>query len=68
MTRYLSGILYFLMPFLAYAQEAKDAPMPETINWFGIIIFLVIFVGGTVGFFVLLWRNERKRKQLEKKQ
>lgn len=64
----MARFLAFIFPLLAlnFAYAADDAPLPESINWIGITIFLVIFLGGCVGFFWLLWRNEKKAKQGEK--
>ena len=60
MTRYLSAIFLFLMPFLAYA-DVHDAPPPTEMNVVGIIVFLVLFVGGCVGFFAMVWWNDKKK-------
>ena len=67
MARFLAHILPLLMLSSAYAADIQDAPIPETTNWVGIIIFLLLFVGGSVAFFWLLWRNEKRAKQGAKK-
>ncbi len=59
MARFISRICLFLTSCCAYAQEAKDAAPPETINVLGIIIFAVLFFGMSIGFFVYMWwRNK----------
>ncbi len=40
--------------------------MPESVNWIGIIAFLVIMVGMCVSFFWMIMRNDKKTKQQEK--
>jgi len=51
----------------AYAADVHDAPIPESVNWVGITVFLVIFVGGCLGFIWMVWRNDKKTKQDAKK-
>ena len=63
MARFLAQIFSLLVVSSVCAADVHDAPMPESINWVGIIVFLVILVGGTVGFFWRLWHNDRKSKQ-----
>jgi hypothetical protein len=67
MARFFARILPLLAMSSAYAADVHDAPIPETINWLGISIFLVLFFGGTVAFFWLLWRKEKKTRQDQKK-
>jgi hypothetical protein len=67
MARFLAYILPLLVVSSAYAADVHDAPIPETTNWIGIVAFLVLFIGGCVGFFWLLWRNEKKAKPGAKK-
>ncbi len=62
MARFLAHLLPMLMLTSAYAADIQDAPMPESINWVGIIVFLVIFVGGSVGFIWMIYRNDKKTK------
>jgi protein-S-isoprenylcysteine O-methyltransferase Ste14 len=66
MARFLAHLLPLLMLSSAYAVDVKDAPIPEAINWVGIIIFLVLFVGGSVGFIWMIYRHDKKTKQDEK--
>ncbi len=67
MTRFLAHLLPLLVLSSAYAADVQDAPPPESINWIGITIFLVIFVGGCVAFIWMVWRNDKKTKQGGKK-
>lgn len=67
MARFLAPFLSLLMLTSAYAMDVKDAPIPETINWVGITIFLVIFVGGCLAFIFMVWRHDKKTKQDQKK-
>ena len=63
MVKLLSGIIPLLIFAYSYAQEAKDAPPPETTNMIGIIIFAVIFFGLIIGYFVYMWWGHRKDKK-----
>ncbi len=67
MARFLAHFLPLLMLSSAYAMDVTDAPIPEAINWVGIIIFLVLFVGGSVGFIWMIYRHDKKTKQGENK-
>ncbi len=67
MARFLAPLLPLLMLTSAYAMDVKDAPPPESINWIGIIIFLVLFIGGSVVFIWMVYRHDKKTKQDEKK-
>ena len=67
MARFLAPLLPLLMLTSAYAMDVQDPPIPESINWVGIIIFLVLFIGGSVGFIWMVYRNDKKTKQDEKK-
>ena len=65
MARFLAHLLPLLVLSTAYAMDVKDAPIPESINWVGIIIFLVLFVGGSVGFIWMIYRHDKKTNQGE---
>jgi len=67
MARFLAHILPLLVLGSAYAADVQDAPIPETINWVGIIIFLVLFFGGSVAFIWMVYRHDKKTKQDENK-
>ncbi len=63
MVRLPTFILSLFVLGSAYAADVHDAPMPESVNWIGIIAFLVIMVGMCVGFFWMIMRNDKKTKQ-----
>jgi len=50
---------------VALAQNAPEDSMSGS-NQIGVIAFAVLFFGSCVGFFLMVWRNEKKRKQREK--
>ena len=63
----MSGYLLpvaFLLAASAYAQDEKGAAIPpsDTVSLTWVIVFLVIFIGSIVGFFVYMWWSERKNK------
>ena len=66
MARIFAYFLPLLMLSSAYA-DVQDAPIPDSINWFGIIIFLVLFFGGSIGFIWMVYRHDKKTKQGENK-
>ena len=63
MTRLISGLCSFLVLCSAYAADVKDAPIPETTNVWGIVIFFILFVGMSVGFFVYMWWKSKNKKE-----
>ena len=67
MARFLAHLLPLLVLSSAYAMDVKDAPIPESINWVGITIFLVLFFGGSIVFIWMVYRHDKKTKQDEKK-
>ncbi len=67
MARFLAYLLPLLVLSSVCAADVQDAPVPESVNWIGIIIFLVIFVGGSVGFIWMVFRNDKKTKELQNK-
>ena len=66
MSRFLAHLVPLLMLSSAFAADIQDAPPPESVNWIGIVIFLVIFVGGSVVFIWMVYRNDKKTKQNQK--
>ena len=67
MARFLAHILPLLVLNSAYATDIQDAPIPESVNWIGIIIFLVLMVGGSVWFFWRIMQKDKKAKPDEPK-
>ena len=65
MKKILSAITLFLMSCWAFAatkeMEGASAPV-DTVDMIYVVIFIVIFVGSIIGFFVYLWMNEKKQK------
>ena len=65
MSKFLSAVALYLMsgPLLAAAKEMEAATAPaETVGMIWVILFVVLFIGSIVGFFVYLWHTEKKRK------
>jgi hypothetical protein len=51
---------------MAAATEVHDAPIPDHMNWGGIIGFAVVFFGLSGGFIFLVWKNAQKKKDDDK--
>ena len=66
MARFFAHLLPLLVLSTAYA-DVQDAPIPDTINWVGIIVFLVLFFGGSIAFIWMVYRHDKKTKQGENK-
>lgn len=62
MTRLITFLAPLLMLSAAHAMEVQDAPIPEP-NYFGIFIFLLLFIGGSVWFMWKIMRTDNKNKQ-----
>ena len=63
MTRLIAGLYTLFIAFSAYADEVKDAPIPEHTDVVGITIFLVLFIGLCVGFFGYMWWKHKNGKE-----
>ena len=66
MSKFLSAVALFLMssPLFAALKEADAATAPaETVGMIWVIVFIVIFIGSIIGFFIYLWRSEKSRKE-----
>jgi len=66
MSKFLSAIALFLMSssLLAAAKEMEAATAPaETVGMIWVILFVVLFLGSIIGFFVYLWHTEKNRKR-----
>jgi hypothetical protein len=65
MKKILSAITLFLMSCWAFAatkeMEGASAPV-DTVDMIYVVIFIVVFVGSIIGFFIYLWMNEKKQK------
>ena len=62
MRRPFAGFLPLFLFCSAYAQNAQDPPLPTAPNIIGIAIFLILFVGACVGFFVYALRDDKSKK------
>ena len=65
MSKFLSTVALFLLssPLLAATKEMEAAGAPaETVNIVWVIVFVVLFIGGIIGFFIYLWWRERDQK------
>ena len=65
MSKFLSAVALFLMssPLFAATKEMEAATAPaETVGMIWVIVFVVIFIGSIIGFFIYLWHTEKKRK------
>ena len=65
MSKLLSAVTLFLMSSSLFAatkeMEAANAPA-QTVDMIWVIVFIVIFIGSIVGFFVYLWHTEKNKK------
>ena len=62
MTRLITFLAPLFMLGAAHAMEVHDAPIPEP-NYFGIVTFLLLFVGGSAWFMWKIMHNDKKDKQ-----
>ena len=64
MFKLLSAIVPCLVssPLFAALKEMEAAAPVETVDAIWIVVFVVVFVGSIIGFFIYLWRTDRKRK------
>ena len=65
MSNFLSAVTLFLMssPLFAAAKEMEAANAPvETVSMIWVVVFIVIFLGSIVGFFIYLWYTDKDRK------
>jgi hypothetical protein len=61
----LTGVAFigvFLVSALAHAQDKAEIPPSAPVSVVFVVVFAVVFIGMIVGFFWLLWLNERKRR------
>jgi hypothetical protein len=63
MTRFIAGIYSLLVFCSAYADEVKDAPIPDHANVLGIAIFFILFIGLCAGFFGYMWWRHKHGKE-----
>jgi hypothetical protein len=68
MVKMILRALPFFWCCLAAAADVKDAPIPEQMNWVGIVLFALIFFGLTIGFIVMVWLKSRGKQPDDKPQ
>lgn len=61
MASFLSRFFPLFLLGSAYAAEPQD--LPPQASMATVVIFMVLFIGMCVGFFVYLWWKEKKRKE-----
>lgn len=62
MTKLIAFCVSMFMLGAAHAMEVHDAPIPEP-NYLGIVIFLVLFVGGSVWYIWRIMSKDKRDKQ-----
>ena len=63
MAKVLFGFFPFFMVCSAYSQTpGADAPADKA-SMLTVVIFLLLFAGACVGYFVYVWWNEKKKRQ-----
>lgn len=65
MSKFLSALTLYLLSSPLFAatkeMEAVDAA-GETVSMVWVVIFVILFVGSIVGFFIYMWISEKKNK------
>lgn len=59
MVKVFAYVLPFLWSCLAFADEMRDAPIPEQMNWVGISVFMALFIGLPIGYGIFVWRKSK---------
>jgi len=65
MTKLISAVPLFLMTCCAFAasmEDAANAPLQEGVPLVYVALFLILFLGSIVGFFVYMWYLESRKK------
>jgi hypothetical protein len=65
MSKLISAVPLFLMTCCAFAasvEDAASAPLQEGVPLVYVALFLILFLGSIVGFFVYMWYLENKKK------
>ena len=62
MTRLLTFLMSGFMLGAAHAMEVHDAPIPEP-NYLGILIFLILFFGGSGWYMWHIMTKDKRDKQ-----
>ncbi len=65
MSKLISAVPLVLMTCCAWAasmEDAANAPPPEGVSVVYVALFLVLFVGGIIGFLIYMWWLDRQKK------
>jgi hypothetical protein len=63
MSRFLGSLFMLLVSLQAFAQKANPADAPsEQASPVVVWVFLVVFIGGCIGFPIYLWWRGRKTR------
>ena len=63
MNRLIAALYSFFIAFAAFAEDVKDAPIPEHTDVVGIAVFFILFIGLCVGFFGYMWWKHKHGKE-----
>lgn len=66
MTRLITFLTTLLILGAAHAMDVHDAPIPEP-NYIGIVIFLLLFFGGSIWFMWKIMHKDKKDEQDKRK-
>ena len=65
MSKLISAVPLFLLTCCAWAasmEDAANAPPQEGVSVIYVVLFLVLFVGGIIGFLVYMWWLDKQKK------
>lgn len=65
MSKFLSVLTLYLLssPLFSATQEMEAvAAAGDTVSMVWVVLFVVLFVGSIVGFFIYMWISEKKNK------
>jgi TRAP-type C4-dicarboxylate transport system permease small subunit len=65
MNKLISAVSLFLMTCCAWAgsmEDAANAPPAEGVSMLYVVLFLVLFLGGIVAFFIYMWWLDKQKK------
>ena len=65
MSKLILAVPLFLMTCCAWAasmEDAANAPPVEGVSVVYVALFLVLFVGGIIGFLIYMWWLDRQKK------
>lgn len=66
MSKLISAVPLFLMTCCALAasmEDAANAPPQEGVSMVYVALFIVLFVGAIIGFFVYMWWLDKQKKE-----